>query len=885
MGVSGEIQEAYQSATHLDEFQGSSHSLSEHQLKYLFSGAPHFLLEKGLNRWYPHVVFPWDRDLRIQHLDDRKALEHPSFTLSTLHAHIPVSPGGGGIQIYPDALTEKSGCRRPSFDIGVFEVPNMLSSRANEDGCIGFHNFMELPIVYGPRSEQRPLSPRLFDKHLQITPAPRGKDDPYSDYNLNVIFDRLKLVAAGPSAWKRIGVRDCSMKAITQRLQTLSGVQDQITLQGKSVTLLDEESVAGLHRQLFSTFLYPPPNAVHAEHPDSFRFQISTLIQVLNLKGAWVDFSLMKWRVRAGQILWELPPHQDSDCLQNASDGQYSGTALQRKWLLLQVVLSAEVLFRADAAATKIGIYSQSKDLPITPRDVSLMNSLRSDMLDWGLIFCCRIFENISFHYWPQASHQLPGKRSLNDLPKKTHSIVSVPKVQEPHDLDSPWVCALLPRYPRQQLEALLVFAELLKWPDIENMKHYMREKLEFALLQPSNFNHMFASPMSTVLLSDNIKLLRKCEMYRKSHSLKLCRLHSCPSSARHSANYVGGWMSRQSWWSKACVIGRILASFDASTICMGWISTTIIPLDDARAPLSDGWLEIETIDITKTHTQARINQGKGVLLDSSPLGTEGDLSATAFSLPLDEANAGPSQDTQVLYENTILSLQHSQHPSVTARPPKATATLAFTLTHGLSGPSQVSMSIKYNVSFVSAFPCLPPYGSVLSSGYEERDASHQYTKGLSTKKETNYIGLQKNRTSRKSKPTPRPRLPGHLLHTASFPYSYIPIHTLPSTPRLPTTPNHLEAHTSSSPVNHPPLATNRSPKLEGSQRKHTYVVDARGSEHKELFARSWCAMVGVDAVVGRVGQTCVACCIREARAADVPVVIRVGMAELSGRH
>lgn len=194
-------------------------------------------------------------------------------------------------------------------------------------------------------------------------------------------------------------------------------------------------------------------------------------------------------------------------------------------------------------------------------------------------------------------------------------------------------------------------------------------------------------------------------------------------------------------------------------------------------------------------------------------------------------------------------------------------------------------MSIKYNVSFVSAFPCLPPYGSVLSSGYEERDASHQYTNGSSTKKETNYIGLQKNRTSRKSKPTPRPRLPGHLLHTASFPYSYIPIHTLPSTPRLPTTPNHLEAHTSSSPVNHPPLATNRSPKLEGSQRKHTYVVDARGSEHKELFARSWCAMVGVDAVVGRVGQTCVACCIREARAADVPVVIRVGTAELSGRH
>ncbi|PGH35446.1 hypothetical protein GX50_01661 [[Emmonsia] crescens] len=931
LSVPADIQGVCESATHLEEIQDPACPLSEDELKYLFSGAPHFLLEKGHRpRWYPHVIFPWDDSTRIQNLADRKALQHPSFTLSTLHAHIPVSPGGGGIQIYPDALTGKHGSKRPSFDIGVFEVPNMLSSRAKEDGCIGFRNFMELPIVYGSKVLQRPFPLPPLDKHLQLTPGPRGKNDPYCDYRLNVTFDRLKLVAEGPSAWKRIGVRNCSMEAITKRLQTLSRLQDQtMLLRGESVTLLDKENVADLHRQLFSTFLYPPPNMIHAEHPDSLRFQISTLMQVLTIKGAWVDFSLTEWRTRAGQILWELPPHQDGDFLNNAPEKKDPDTALERKWLLIQIILSAEVLFRADAAA-KIVTCSQPKDLPIAPRDVYLMNSLRSDMLDWGLIFCRRIFENISFHYWPQATLEFPGKQSLQEKPRRTRSVLPAPKIQETHSSDSPWDCTLLPRQPWQQLEALLLFAELLKWPDIENMKHFMKEKLEFAFLQPSNFMHMFASPISTAPLPDNIKPLGKWEMYRRSHSSKLIQLHDRRSSARDSASYLGGWVSRtwltglvmpgeaicdilmsallendhdaltrlgpianlygafvykgQSWWSKACVVGRILASLDESTICMGWISTTVIPLDEAGTPLGDGWLEIETINITKNNTQPRINQGTKVLLDSSPLGAEGDLTSTAFSLPLDEANPGPDKDTQVLYENTILSLQHSQDPSILARPRKATASLTFTLTPALAAPTQITLSINYNVSFISSFPCLPPYGCVansrMSSGSQARDAYHHHRHSSSAEKAKTGARSQKNGIPKNGKPSHRARLPGHPLHTSSFPYSYIPIHTLPSTPFPPittSTPDCLQPDTSLLTAKYLPRTTGRCLKSEGLQRKHTYIIDARGSEHKDLFARSWCAMVGVNAVVGRVGRTCMACCIREARAADVPVVIRVG--------
>ncbi|EEH22051.2 hypothetical protein PABG_04262 [Paracoccidioides brasiliensis Pb03] len=927
--VPAEVQEAYESATHLEEVSDTSNSLSENELKYIFSGAPHFLLEKGKRpQWYPHVIFPWDESTRIQNLTDRNPLQHPSFTLSTLHAHIPVSPENGGIQIYPDTLTAKHGSRRPSFDVGVFEIPNMLSSTAKEDGCIGFRNFMELPILYEPKPMQRSVRHRQFDKHLHLITGSNGKNEPYSDYRPNANLDRLKLIAEGPAAWKRIGVRDCSMETITERLQTLSNVQDQITLQGQSVTLLDRQSVSDLHRHLFSTFLYPPPNNVDAEHPDSFRFQISTLIQVLGIKGAWVDFSLAEWRTRAGQILWEFPPHQDGDCLNNVPKSKSSKIALlERKWLLMQILLSAEILFRADAAA-KLRIFNQSTDIPVTASGIYIINGLRSDISDWGLIFCRRVFENLTFHYHPQADLEPATNRIVKEKAKNNQPTPSAAKSKEKQITD----CIQLPRHPWQQLEALLVFAEILRWPDFEKMKHIMTEKLEAAFTDRSNLLSMFASPIRTEPLPSNIKPLGKCDMYRRSHTSNLIQLHDCSTFAGNSDLYFGGWISRtwltglvmpgesicdilistllendpeavkrlgpianlygafiykgRSWWSKACVVGRILASLNESSICMGWISTPVIPLDETGAPLGDGWLEIETINNIKNNVNPRINQGIEVLLDSSPLGVEGDLTATAFSLPLDEAHSGTDLDTHISYESSILSIQRSHNPSVLARPRKATAHLTFTLAPSSSAPSKITFHIKYNVSFISSFPCLPPYGYIAHPntpfGSQLGRRNRHYHRLNSFRNEKRRSSHKKNDITKKGKPRCYSRLPGHPLHTDSFPYSYIPIHTLPSTPFPPTaTPNPppTEHHSFHFPTHYLSLATDRGPKREQLRQKHTYIIDARGSNDKELFARSWCAMVGVNAVVGRVKRTCMACCIREARAADVPIVIRVGRA------
>jgi hypothetical protein len=51
-------------------------------------------------------------------------------------------------------------------------------------------------------------------------------------------------------------------------------------------------------------------------------------------------------------------------------------------------------------------------------------------------------------------------------------------------------------------------------------------------------------------------------------------------------------------------------------------------------------------------------------------------------------------------------------------------------------------------------------------------------------------------------------------------------------------------------------------------------VVEAYGVSDNEVFARSWCASRGLDALIANVKETCVACAVREAYAACLGVVI-----------
>ena len=55
-------------------------------------------------------------------------------------------------------------------------------------------------------------------------------------------------------------------------------------------------------------------------------------------------------------------------------------------------------------------------------------------------------------------------------------------------------------------------------------------------------------------------------------------------------ANLYGGFTyASQSYWSTACIVGRVLAAGKGASECMGWLSSGVLPKGT-----DDGWVNIE---------------------------------------------------------------------------------------------------------------------------------------------------------------------------------------------------------------------------------------------------------------------------------------------------
>jgi hypothetical protein len=108
------------------------------------------------------------------------------------------------------------------------------------------------------------------------------------------------------------------------------------------------------------------------------------------------------------------------------------------------------------------------------------------------------------------------------------------------------------------------------------------------------------------------------------------------------------------------------------------------------------------------------------------------------------------------------------------------------------------------------------------------------------------------------------PTTPAHPLHI-DYQFDVIPVATLLSTPPE-SRPQALSS----------PKERKMSTVTISSSDEDVVVLDCRGIEDLELLARAWCAKVGENALIGKSGRTCLACCVREARALGVSVVIRI---------
>ncbi|KAF3399790.1 hypothetical protein F1880_008003 [Penicillium rolfsii] len=885
--------------------------LTKKDVKALFSGAPHFMLERGKHgRWYPQVIFPWDEhNPSIQRMLDRKPLAHASFTLCTLHAHLPVPDDWavkGGVPIPLQDWRRTGAFKRATFDVGIFEVPNMLGNNGKEPGTIGFRNFLELSnadlLKYTGPEEPRESLNKQWVSSLPASEAFELMDQynkPYSQCLSGAVFDRLKLIKDGPSGWKRIGVRDVNLRYLVQRLDQLRQLRLNILRQGSTLTILDVESSHELHNILHTHFLHPhpPPADLLPGHPQSLKSQIKTLATVLATPGAWINFSLPEWRFRAGQILWETPPHGDGDCVvpndcsAGTSKNPWVNSGMERKWLLIQVLLAAELLFRLDAFV-RVGMLHDPHGGLITASELQHFDQLREGKVNWDLIFVRRFLDNldITCDSPPSSDSPVGGGSSSSTSPVERQSTKHrgfslfdsitrrISSTQEA-DVRSAWECQISSPYVRQQLEGLYVFAENIGWSKVGALRSHFERICK-------NGKDLFIPRVNTDVVygqvadsEDVTKTGVKNDMYSRSRCRRSVKLRSISREDKDPhASEVLGWISRswlsglvipgeaichlligtllendadaierlgptanlyggfvydgRSYWSKASIVGRVLSSLDGAKTCMGWVGSDVLPHDETTSePLAEGWFEVPMQKAIRGPGKSRIKQGGKLAMESSPLGM-GDITADAFTLPVDQPASASTPDVNPV--KLTLSIRSQCKRGITT---SDQASLSFVLrAANMSTPIMASFPLRYNVRFISAHACRRPQGVVIR--YKDRSDSYDKREGQE----------QEQDNSTTSDWGQFKRLPGHPLHQ-SFPFRHVSLVTLPELP-IPT------------------------PAID--EKPEVLVIDARGSRVKETFARAWCASVGCHSLIGRVGRTCVSCCVREARALDVPVVVRV---------
>ncbi|KAI6885458.1 hypothetical protein KC360_g3634 [Hortaea werneckii] len=393
-------------------------------------------------------------------------------------------------------------------------------------------------------------------------------------------------------------------------------------------------------------------------------------------------------------------------------------------------------------------------------------------------------------------------------------------------------------------------------------------------------------------------------------------------------ADLYGGFVYQaRSYWSTSSVVGRVLGAVKDSKEVMGWTSISVVPQNQ-----EEGWMAVH---VAKPHDpsptgQARIKDPAAVAADSDPLHGRGarDVRADDFKTPLD----GPLvMGNEVRFLGMSLKKRSNSH-SEAAENCDQIAVLSFNSPINKSLP-RLEVELKYDVHFVTAYPCHPepkpqrqsttalkPTFSGTSDHTMLSPASRPTawrnsdqtmlspTSGrtpLLSKRTSSTPSTTRTRTlsapsvpaadsvrasTQTSSPvtlSPRhmgkelPPPPAHPLHM-DFRYTVIPAASLltasPSQPLLSSVVAKANGHrprAMTSPSRKPDQrdsAAGRSAQTEDE----VVVLDCRGTEDLDLLARTWCAKVGEDAVVGKTGLTCLSCCIREAKALGIGVVIRI---------
>ncbi|KUI74542.1 hypothetical protein VM1G_10176 [Cytospora mali] len=708
-------------------------TLSDLDIEKLFSGAPQFFARaEGHYTGAPHpsVAFPWDDELPIRDLTDHAQIEDEAWGCITAWPHITRDVHRGPSASAAQKVAEK---RRAHFYPRCRERPNMLSMQGLEKGTMGYQAALELGVSDALKDEQWGFwSVGAKDK---------------------VIVEARQMALTSKDGLRRVDettVMDNLMKN-AQRYQEKHN--------------RDKASCHEMFQELFTQILHQPSRTF--TDPYSLSAQIMALLKVLAAPNVWIDFSHVEWRIRLGQVLWGTPEDgedsvSDGASITDAEDTQ--GLHEERYWLLLQILLACELLVRLDAI-------TEGDELPgdVKRSDIYRFEKEANCTVKWSLHLARVWLENIEITKTKASVNSgvqtLPKgwlanftqKMSLtNDRPHSRH-----------HDAHkTQYTYVMKGKYWERQVRGLTHFARRLKWPEIETESTRISDNCR-AVTEGTPLNSPLDTPMSaksnkssstyfTATIKDGSsdrKTSRRQKVGAALHPAGwlsksyvsglmlpgegLCHFlmstlieNDVAAMTRLGpmANLCGGFVyQRKSFWSTACVVGRVLAAGKGAVECMGWISSDVQPQG-----LSDGWVDVRVEDIPEdvkhTDRQARLWGKLAIERESSILGAGGDedailpadfvvpyennykvppptirveLKALDLSATLDSVRTTPTLEVATPFSDA------TSQPEIKRYTPSITFNVA---TWGDDKDKQYTFGMAKDVYFVTAHPCVPSH-------------------------------------------------------------------------------------------------------------------------------------------------------------------------------
>lgn len=486
-----------------------------------------------------------------------------------------------------DVLAEHKEKQRAYFMPICHERPNMLSMQGLERGTVGFSAALEMGVADA-----------LYE----------GTEEPASPERGSLAERRNRFLKE-----KKHGVRPLSEVDVIAKLIDIGESYHEVSTS-------HEKSSVERYTELFTQVLFPPTRVRDSDDPYSLQVQIEALLDVLAVTNIWIDFSIVEWRIRLGQILWGAPYEPEDGNEPRISvevhDSGVPGT--QKFWLLLQILLSCELLIRLDLVTKK----AEHDPRVITADAIRRFEEDAKQSVRWSLILARIWLENIRIERTKPLTHVEEKKSAVGWLATLTGTAAATSKDVHDENVAS---TEFRGRHQTRQISGLVHFARKLHWPEVDNVatkfsqsaaliaesvastpalgtplsmttqrSSYFGNSAQIAikrgLSKQQNRRSVMMQPSGWLSRSYLTGLILPGEGL--SHFLISTLLENDRSAVARlgeEANLYGGFTySSKSYWSTACIVGRVLAAGKGASECMGWLSSEVLPKGT-----EDGWVYV----------------------------------------------------------------------------------------------------------------------------------------------------------------------------------------------------------------------------------------------------------------------------------------------------